>query len=208
VLLLTRQHWGEVLKKSHWTWCWCRKYNNLDLSVMRKLIHCIIWCFDFWSEPWPTKYPSPAWPTHYNFWKTLRFVMLEFISPKGRYYPGKGHMADNAALCDWAGESQDKLHIIHQYFEHYLSVWTSVMVIYRLVYEYLSLSYCYSFVWCLMKCVPKCELDWILDEMCAWMWFGLNLWWHMCLNIVLSCSDRRADASSPVAAVRLVAMGG
>jgi hypothetical protein len=31
-------------------------------------------------------------------------------------------MADNVALCDWASESQDKLRIIHKYFEHYLGV--------------------------------------------------------------------------------------
>jgi hypothetical protein len=83
--------------------------------------------------------------------------------------PINGHMTDNAALCDWAGESQDKLHIIHQHFEHYLGVWTYVMVIYRLVYELLSLSYCYIFVWCFMKCVPECDLDWIFGEMCAWI---------------------------------------
>jgi hypothetical protein len=73
-------------------------------------------------------------------------MIYEFISPKGRYHPDNSHMADNAALCDWAGESQDKLRIVHKYFEHYLGVQTSVMVIYRLVYELLSLSYCYTFV--------------------------------------------------------------
>jgi hypothetical protein len=29
-------------------------------------------------------------------------------------------MADNAALCDWAGVGQDKLCIVHEYFLHYL----------------------------------------------------------------------------------------
>jgi hypothetical protein len=49
-------------------------------------------------------------------------MMHEFISPKGRYHPQQGHMTDNAALCDWAGESQDKLHIIHKHFDHDLGV--------------------------------------------------------------------------------------
>jgi hypothetical protein len=49
-------------------------------------------------------------------------MMHEFITPKGKYHQDNGHMADNAALCDWAGESQDKLHIVHQHFEHYLGV--------------------------------------------------------------------------------------
>jgi hypothetical protein len=40
-------------------------------------------------------------------------MMDEFISPKGRYLADNNHMADNAALCDWAGESQDKLRIVH-----------------------------------------------------------------------------------------------
>jgi hypothetical protein len=31
-------------------------------------------------------------------------------------------MADNAAPCDRAGESQDKLRIVHKHFEHYLGV--------------------------------------------------------------------------------------
>jgi hypothetical protein len=51
-----------------------------------------------------------------------RFMMHEFISPKGKYHPHQGHMADNAALCDWAGESQDKLHIVHKHFKHYQGV--------------------------------------------------------------------------------------
>jgi hypothetical protein len=49
-------------------------------------------------------------------------MMHEFISPKGRYHPDNGHMADNAALRDWASESQDKLRIVHTHFEHYLGV--------------------------------------------------------------------------------------
>jgi hypothetical protein len=160
---------GEVLKKSYWTWFRCRKYNNLDLSIMRKLIHFIILCFNFCSELGPTKYPYLGRATHYNFWKLYRFMMHEFISPKGRCHLDNGYMADNVALCDWAGESQDKLRIVHTHFKHYLGVWTSVMIIYRLVYELLSLSYCYIFVWCLMKWVPKCALDWISNKMCAWI---------------------------------------
>jgi hypothetical protein len=46
----------------------------------------------------------------------------DIISPKGRYHPDNGHMADNAALCDWVGESQDKLCIVWQYFKNYLGV--------------------------------------------------------------------------------------
>jgi hypothetical protein len=49
-------------------------------------------------------------------------MMHEFISSKGRYHPSSGHMADNVALCNWAGVSQDKLCIVHQHFEHYLGV--------------------------------------------------------------------------------------
>jgi hypothetical protein len=78
--------------------------------------------------------------------RLCRFMMHEFIPPKGRYHPDNSHMADNAALCNWTGESQDKLRIIHTHFKNYLGVQTSVMVIYRLVYELLSLSYCYIFV--------------------------------------------------------------
>jgi hypothetical protein len=48
--------------------------------------------------------------------------MHEFISHKGMYHPDNGHMADNVALCNWAGESQDKLCIIYKHFEHYLGV--------------------------------------------------------------------------------------
>jgi hypothetical protein len=73
-------------------------------------------------------------------------MMHAFISSKGRHHPHQGHKANNAALCDWAGESQDKLYIIHKHFNHYLGVCTSVIAIYRLVYELLLLSYCYTFV--------------------------------------------------------------
>jgi hypothetical protein len=55
-------------------------------------------------------------------------------------------MADNAALSDWDCVSQDKLRIVHKYFDHYLGVWTSIIAIYILVYELLLLSYCYTFV--------------------------------------------------------------
>jgi hypothetical protein len=65
-------------------------------------------------------------------------MMHEFISPKCRYHQDSDHMADNPALCDWAGESQSKLRIVKEHFEHYIAVWTSVIVIYRLVYELLS----------------------------------------------------------------------
>jgi hypothetical protein len=44
----------------------------------------------------------------------------EFISPNGRYHNESGHMADNPALCDWTGESQSKLHIVRDHFEHNL----------------------------------------------------------------------------------------
>jgi hypothetical protein len=54
--------------------------------------------------------------------RLCRFMMREFISPKGRYHPDNGHRADNAALCDWASESPDKLFIIHKDFDHYLGV--------------------------------------------------------------------------------------
>jgi hypothetical protein len=49
-------------------------------------------------------------------------MMHEFISPKGRYHNDSGHMADNPALCDWASESQSKLRIVRDHFEHYLGV--------------------------------------------------------------------------------------
>jgi hypothetical protein len=49
-------------------------------------------------------------------------MMHEFILHKGRYQLDNGHMVDNAALCDWTGESQDKLNIVHKHFEHYLHV--------------------------------------------------------------------------------------
>jgi hypothetical protein len=54
--------------------------------------------------------------------RLCRFMMHEFISPKGRYHEDGGHIADNPALCDWAGESQNKLHIVKEHFEHYLAV--------------------------------------------------------------------------------------
>jgi hypothetical protein len=49
-------------------------------------------------------------------------MMHELISPKGRYHLDNGHMAENAALCDWVVESQDKLCIVHKHFKHYLGV--------------------------------------------------------------------------------------
>jgi hypothetical protein len=48
--------------------------------------------------------------------------MYELISSKARYHPDNGHMTDNAALCNCAGESQDNLCIIHKHFEHYLGL--------------------------------------------------------------------------------------
>jgi hypothetical protein len=54
--------------------------------------------------------------------KDCRFMMHEFIVPKGRHHPDNGHMTDNAALCDWVGVSQDKLRIVHTLFKHYLGV--------------------------------------------------------------------------------------
>jgi hypothetical protein len=49
-------------------------------------------------------------------------MMHEFISPKGSYHQDSGHMADNPALCDWVGESQIKLRIVKEHFEHYLAI--------------------------------------------------------------------------------------
>jgi hypothetical protein len=98
-----------------------------------------------------------------------RFMMHEIISSKGRYHQDSGHMEGNPTLCDWSSESHSKLRILKEHFEHYVAIWTSVMVTNRLVYELLSLSYCYTFIWCLMRCVPKCDLDWLSDEMCAWI---------------------------------------
>jgi hypothetical protein len=49
-------------------------------------------------------------------------MMHEFISAKDRYHNDNNHMVDNLALCDWAGESQSELHIVHYHFEHYLGV--------------------------------------------------------------------------------------
>jgi hypothetical protein len=67
--------------------------------------------------------------------------------------------ANNLAQCDLCGELQSKLSIVKEHYEHYLALLTSIIVIYRLVYQLLSLSYCYTFVCCLMKCVPKYDLD-------------------------------------------------
>jgi hypothetical protein len=49
-------------------------------------------------------------------------MMHEYISPKDRYHQDSGHMANNPALCDWSGESQSKLCIVKEYFEHYVIV--------------------------------------------------------------------------------------
>jgi hypothetical protein len=54
--------------------------------------------------------------------RLCRFMMHEFISPNGRYHQDSGHVANNPALCDWAGESQSKLRIMKEHFEHYLAV--------------------------------------------------------------------------------------
>jgi uncharacterized protein YfkK (UPF0435 family) len=43
-------------------------------------------------------------------------------------------MVDNVVLCDWAGEGQDKLCIVHEHFLHYLKYS-------RLVYELLLYIY-------------------------------------------------------------------
>jgi hypothetical protein len=47
-------------------------------------------------------------------------MMHQFISPKSLYQQKPGHMVDNAALCNWAGEGQDTLGIVHEHFLHYL----------------------------------------------------------------------------------------
>jgi hypothetical protein len=39
---------------------------------------------------------------------------------KGLYQQKPGHMCDNVALYDWAGDGQDTLHIVHEHFLHYL----------------------------------------------------------------------------------------
>jgi hypothetical protein len=52
--------------------------------------------------------------------RLYRFMMNEFISPKGKNQPQRGHMANNDALCDWAGRGQEQLRIVHDHFLHYL----------------------------------------------------------------------------------------
>jgi hypothetical protein len=52
--------------------------------------------------------------------RLCRFMMHQFISPKGLYHQ-PGHMANNAALYDWVGIGQNKLHIVHNHFLHYLN---------------------------------------------------------------------------------------
>jgi hypothetical protein len=49
-------------------------------------------------------------------------MMHEFISSKGRYHQDSDHIADNPTLYNWAGESQSKLRIVKEHFEHYLAV--------------------------------------------------------------------------------------
>jgi hypothetical protein len=66
--------------------------------------------------------------------RLCRFMMHHFISPKGLYQQKPGHMVDNVVLCDWAGEGQDKLCIVHEHFLHYLKYS-------RLVYELLLYIY-------------------------------------------------------------------
>jgi hypothetical protein len=89
---------------------------------MSKLIHYIICCFDFCSKPGPAKYHLHEDQLITIYTRLCPFMMHEFISAKCRYRPDNGHMTDNAALFDWAGESQDKLHIVHDLFKHYLGV--------------------------------------------------------------------------------------
>jgi hypothetical protein len=48
--------------------------------------------------------------------------MMHEISLKDSYHSDNGNMADNAALYDWVGETQDKLRIVLKHFEHYLGV--------------------------------------------------------------------------------------
>jgi hypothetical protein len=52
--------------------------------------------------------------------RLCRFMMHQFISPKGLYQQKPTLMSDNAALCDWAGEGQDMLRIVHEHFLHYI----------------------------------------------------------------------------------------
>jgi hypothetical protein len=76
-----------------------------------------------------TQIPNPSSNDHFPDTKLItiserlcRFMMHEFISPKGSYHQDSGHMADNPALCDWVGESQIKLRIVKEHFEHYLAI--------------------------------------------------------------------------------------
>jgi hypothetical protein len=56
------------------------------------------------------------------FWRTKSMFNELQQSPKGTYHNDSGHMADYPAQCDWAGESQSKLRIVHDHFKHYLGV--------------------------------------------------------------------------------------
>jgi hypothetical protein len=47
----------------------------------------------------------------------------------------------------------------------------------------------------------------IYNEMWAWIWFGLNFWWNVCVNTILSSNDGWADVSSLITTVWLVATG-
>jgi hypothetical protein len=49
-------------------------------------------------------------------------MMHELISSKGGYHQDGGHIADNLAICDCVSESQSKLLIVKEHFEHYLVV--------------------------------------------------------------------------------------
>jgi hypothetical protein len=75
-------HCNTNRTKSYWTWCWCRKYNNHELSIMRKPIHCIIWGFDFLPRPWPTKYPYLETATLVNSRKTVNSLWIILYHPK------------------------------------------------------------------------------------------------------------------------------
>jgi hypothetical protein len=78
VLVLTLQNRWEVYTAFHWTCCRCCKYNNLELSVLGELIHCIICCFDLCPELWSIKYPSLGRATLLNSRTTFSLQYASF----------------------------------------------------------------------------------------------------------------------------------
>jgi hypothetical protein len=87
---------------------------------MRKLIHCIICYFIFGQNHDPTSIHISEQQLITIFERLYCFMMHQFILPKGLYQQNLGLLSDNAALCNWAGEGQDMLRIVHEHFLHYL----------------------------------------------------------------------------------------